>query len=109
MTRLSSAVSSSETSVLIGQTSSLTSKARRTELPTPGTYILDPTRSSLTFTTKHLFGLGTVRGSFTVGSAEIQVAEPHAASVVRATLFFFATYLRRCQREIAPSSQAVQL
>lgn len=60
--------------------------ATSTELLTPGIYLLDPSRSSLTFTTKHLFGLGTVRGSFTVGAAEIQVAERHADSVVRAEI-----------------------
>jgi polyisoprenoid-binding protein YceI len=34
--------------------------------PQPGHYDIDPSRSRVTFATRHLFGLGRVQGSFVV-------------------------------------------
>jgi polyisoprenoid-binding protein YceI len=54
--------------------------------PRPGTYQIDPERSVITFRTRHLFGLGPVRGTFRLRAGEIRVAEPAAESAVRATV-----------------------
>ncbi|WP_042426424.1 YceI family protein [Streptacidiphilus anmyonensis] len=51
-----------------------------------GRYVIDPSGSSVTFTTRHLFGLGLVRGSFAIRSGSVDLAEPLAASVVTAEL-----------------------
>ena len=36
------------------------------QIPATGTYRIDPSGSSVSFTTRHLFGLGVVRGTFGV-------------------------------------------
>ena len=36
------------------------------QIPATGTYRIDPPGSSVSFTTRHLFGLGVVRGTFGV-------------------------------------------
>src|SRR5882757_6721455 len=41
--------------------------------PASGVYTVDPSRSTITFTTKHMFGLGTVAGAFAVRTAQITV------------------------------------
>jgi polyisoprenoid-binding protein YceI len=56
------------------------------QLPTAGTYRLDPTKSEITFEAKHLFGLGTVRGSFELDSATLQIAAPVEGSSAKATV-----------------------
>jgi polyisoprenoid-binding protein YceI len=57
-----------------------------TNTPYPGTYQIDPERSVITFRTRHLFGLGPVRGTFRLRAGEIRVAEQVQASAVRATV-----------------------
>lgn len=44
--------------------------------PAPGTYRIDTGCSAIAFTTRHLFGLGPVRGAFTLREGEIRVADP---------------------------------
>lgn len=39
--------------------------------PSAGQYVLDPDRTSVTFTTRHLFGLGTVRGRTGLSSGSL--------------------------------------
>jgi polyisoprenoid-binding protein YceI len=58
---------------------------RLTSRPAPGTYRLDPERSTITFATRHFFGLGGVAGSFAFDAADIVVAEPVERSTVAAT------------------------
>jgi polyisoprenoid-binding protein YceI len=48
--------------------------------PQPGHYDIDPARSRVTFATRHLFGLGPVKGSFAIRGGTADVAEPIAAS-----------------------------
>ena len=50
--------------------------------PQPGHYDIDPDRSRVTFATRHLFGLGRVRGSFAIRGGTADVADPVAASTV---------------------------
>ena len=52
----------------------------------PGSYRIDPSRSQITFRTRHLFGLGAVRGAFRLNEGEIRVADPAETSAVRATV-----------------------
>lgn len=54
-------------------------------LPTPGAYTIDPTRSTVTFTTRHMFGTGAVNGTFGATTGELTVAQPLNASTVTAT------------------------
>jgi polyisoprenoid-binding protein YceI len=51
-----------------------------------GHYQIDTARSSVTFRTRHLFGLGPVRGRFTVRGGSVDVTEPPQASTVRAEI-----------------------
>ena len=58
--------------------------ATAVQLPGTGTYRLDPTASQVSFTTRHMFGMGAVKGNFALVSGEISVAEPITASTVTA-------------------------
>ena len=53
------------------------------QLPPPGTSRVDPTRSSVRYTGRHMFGLGGVQATFAVAAGAIEVAEPTSASSVR--------------------------
>jgi polyisoprenoid-binding protein YceI len=57
-----------------------------TTTPQPGHYDIDPARSRVTFATRHLFGLGRVRGSFAVRGGTADVADPIAASAIDAEI-----------------------
>ena len=54
--------------------------------PQPGHYDIDPDRSRVTFATRHLFGLGRVRGSFAIRGGTADVADPIAASTIYAEI-----------------------
>jgi polyisoprenoid-binding protein YceI len=54
--------------------------------PAAGSYRIDPVRSHIAFTTRHLFGLGAVRGTFGLEDGEIRVAEPLEDSSARAAI-----------------------
>jgi polyisoprenoid-binding protein YceI len=54
--------------------------------PQPGHYEIDPSRSHVTFATRHLFGLGPVKGSFAIRGGTADVADPLAASAVYAEI-----------------------
>lgn len=54
--------------------------------PAPGTYRIDAARSAITFTTRHLFGLGAVRGRFELRDGEIRVTDPMPESSARAVI-----------------------
>lgn len=56
------------------------------QLPPAGTYEVDPARSTLTFTTRHMFGLGKVTGTFQVESGRITVTEPVTGSTAQAVI-----------------------
>jgi len=51
-----------------------------------GTYHIDPARSTVAFTTRHLFGLGRVQGTFALRTGRIRVARPVQQSSVTAVL-----------------------
>ncbi len=52
------------------------------EVIAPGQYRLDPTRSRVHYTGKHMFGLGTVHATFSVQEGELRIDEQVAASQV---------------------------
>lgn len=52
----------------------------------PGTYRLDPGRSTIRADVQAMFGLLTVRGTFRLKSGEVTIAEDAARSIVRATI-----------------------
>lgn len=49
-------------------------------LPEPGTYEIDPEASTIALTTRHLFGLGRVRGSFAVTGGRVTVDDGRAGA-----------------------------
>ena len=54
------------------------------QAPPVGRYVIDPDGSSVTFVTKHMFGLGQVRGTFRVTRGVITIADPPQDSRVEA-------------------------
>jgi polyisoprenoid-binding protein YceI len=54
--------------------------------PTAGSYRIDPVRSRIAFTTRHLFGLGAVHGTFELQDGVIRIAEPLEDSSAVATI-----------------------
>jgi polyisoprenoid-binding protein YceI len=55
-------------------------------VPAPGTYRVDPQRSTLSYSGRHRFNTGTVHATFTISSGEIRVADPLTDSVVTVTV-----------------------
>lgn len=49
-------------------------------LPDVGVYVIDPGRSTLRYTGRHMFGLGTVRADFTITSGEVRISADLGAS-----------------------------
>jgi len=72
---------------------------QRNGVPPAGRYRLDPARSSVTFRTRHLFGLGAVSGTMAAGG-EITVdpAAPHASVTATRSGASFST--GNCARDI---------
>src|SRR5260370_28939973 len=54
------------------------------QAPPAGRYAIDPARSSVTFVTRHMFGLGKVRGRLEVTRGVITIADPPEDSRVEA-------------------------
>jgi polyisoprenoid-binding protein YceI len=51
----------------------------RTSTPQLGHYDIDPDRSSVTFRTRHLFGLAPVHGTFALKAGTVDIAAPGVA------------------------------
>jgi polyisoprenoid-binding protein YceI len=56
------------------------------QIPVAGAYRIDVAASTISFTTKHMLGLGTVRGTFALRDGHVEVADPVGDSSVRATV-----------------------
>ncbi|KAA9148522.1 YceI family protein [Amycolatopsis acidicola] len=56
------------------------------EIPAAGDYRIDGAGSGLSFTTRHFFGLGPVRGTFRIREGRLTVADDVANSEVAATI-----------------------
>ncbi|MEU9462612.1 YceI family protein [Streptomyces sp. NPDC048312] len=70
----------------------------RPTTPAPGTYTIDAGRSTIAFTTRHVFGLGAVDGTFALTSGQVNIAaEPtlsSATAVIAADSFTTASGAR---------------
>jgi polyisoprenoid-binding protein YceI len=55
-------------------------------IPAAGEYRIDPARTTVAFATRHMFGLGPVRGTFRLRGGHVRVAEPLSESAARATI-----------------------
>ena len=62
----------------------MSTPAVQQQAPPTGHYAIDPARSSVTFVTRHMFGLARVRGTFAVTRGKLTVAEPTEQSSVTA-------------------------
>jgi len=58
----------------------------RFRLPAAGRYVLDPQRSTASYTGRHMFGMGRVRAQLTITSGELRVTTPVRDSQVTATV-----------------------
>jgi polyisoprenoid-binding protein YceI len=54
--------------------------------PQPGHYDIDPDQSRVTFATRHLFGLGRVKGSFAIRQGRADIADPLEVSAIVADI-----------------------
>jgi polyisoprenoid-binding protein YceI len=81
-------------------TSSTTTQ--RASVPAAGRYRLDPVRSSVTFRTRHLFGLGAVSGHMALTGGEITIdpAVPQATVTAAVSAASFHTGSRIRDRDI---------
>jgi polyisoprenoid-binding protein YceI len=57
-----------------------------TQAPQLGRYEIDASQSRVTFRTRHMFGLGPVRGTFAIRSGTADIAEPRADSAIHAEI-----------------------
>jgi polyisoprenoid-binding protein YceI len=72
--------------------------------PALGRYQIEPGSSAVTFATRHLFGLGRVRGTLSIESGTVDVAEPLACSRIEAILDTASFGTRNPQRDGAVRS-----
>jgi polyisoprenoid-binding protein YceI len=64
----------------------MASTTAQTQIPTTGTYTVDPANSTVAFTTRHMFGTGTVKGTFSVQSGRVVISDPPTESSVQADI-----------------------
>jgi polyisoprenoid-binding protein YceI len=67
--------------------------------PRLGRYEIDPVRSRVSFRTRHLFGLGPVRGTFAIQAGTVHVSEPLADSGVYAEIDVASFHTGNPQRD----------
>ena len=63
-----------------------TTSAAAVQIPAAGIYQLDPAASTVTFATRHMFGLAPVKGTFRLVSGQITIADPVTSSTVSAVI-----------------------
>lgn len=69
------------------------------QAPSAGRYALDPAGSSVRFVTRHMFGLGRVRGKFGVTSGTLTVKEPAEDSSVEVAVSAASFSTRNVMRD----------
>ncbi|ONI84156.1 hypothetical protein ALI144C_15865 [Actinosynnema sp. ALI-1.44] len=72
---------------------------------TAGDYRIDVDRTRVEFTTRHMFGLGRVRGTFQVRDGHIHVADRVEESVARATIAADSVDTRNAMRDATVRQQ----
>jgi polyisoprenoid-binding protein YceI len=70
-----------------------------TQAPRLGHYEIDASRSRVTFRTRHMFGLGSVRGTFAIRSGSVDIAEPLVDSAIHAEIDTASFKTRNRQRD----------
>jgi polyisoprenoid-binding protein YceI len=55
-------------------------------IPSAGTYRIDGVRSAITYTSRHMFGLGKVRAKFSIASGRLEIGESLADCRVTAAI-----------------------
>lgn len=78
--------------------------ATSTTTPQLGRYEIDTGRSTVTFRTRHLFGLAPVRGRLAIRGGTVDIAEPLAASAVHAEIDAASFHTRNPQRDASVRS-----
>ncbi|HVT67317.1 MAG TPA: YceI family protein [Trebonia sp.] len=74
-------------------------------VPPAGRYRIDPERSTVTFTTRHLFGLAAVRGTLALREGSVTVAGPVTGSAVRAQVAASTFQSRNPARDVSVLSR----
>jgi polyisoprenoid-binding protein YceI len=69
------------------------------QAPRLGRYEIDASRSRVTFRTRHMFGLGPVRGTLAIRSGWADIAEPLADSAIHAEIDTASFRTRNPQRD----------
>ena len=69
------------------------------QAPPPGRYAIDPAGSSVTLVTRHMFGLGKVRGRLKVTRGVITIADPPEDSRVEAEVSASSFSTRNLMRD----------
>lgn len=60
--------------------------AASVEVPPAGMYRIDPQRSKVSYSGRHMFGLGVVHATFAISSGELRVADPPTSSTVAVSI-----------------------
>jgi len=68
----------------------------------PGTYRLDPDKSKVHYSSKHMFGLGTVHATFTIHEGELVIGDPLEMSSATVTVdaASFHSYSAKRDRDV---------
>lgn len=74
-------------------------------IPTAGRYRLDPDTCTIQFTTRHMFGLAPVKGTFEVESGDLTILEPLTSSTLRVTASVASFYTGNPKRDEHVRSQ----
>jgi polyisoprenoid-binding protein YceI len=77
------------------------------EVPTVGTYTLDPAKSKVTFAVAHMFGAGTVNGTFALTSGSVEITDPASESSVTAVVDAASIATNNSAREAVVRSAAL--
>jgi polyisoprenoid-binding protein YceI len=83
-----------------------TTSADAVTIPATGEYRVDPARSTIEFATRHMFGLGPVRGTFRLRAGHIRVADRLDESAVRAVVAAESFHTGSSTRDIQVTSAA---
>ena len=75
------------------------------QAPPAGRYVVDPSRTSVAFRTRHMFGLAPVKGRFRVDAATVTVAEPIEDSSIEASLHSASFSTRNPLRDVQVRSR----
>ncbi|MET0234980.1 MAG: YceI family protein [Kibdelosporangium sp.] len=79
------------------------------QIPLAGDYRIDLTRSAVSFTARHFFGLGQVRGTFQLREGHIHIDDPLHGSSARATIAAASIDTRNRARDATVRSQYLEV